>query len=119
MICIQNADPEQVEIRAEDIHQKRLQNSTLGSGQYGHVEKIKVVSCNGNSKVIACKRIPIQSGTQNEYRNKSCLQDKDVAKKSKNCKYTVDFYDCLYYNCCIWILMEVFLMVIRHSLVCW
>jgi len=107
IVCTPNADPEKVEIKAEDIHKQTLENVKLGQGQFGIVEKLTVLSGNGNSKVIACKRIPIQSGLQNYYQNKSCLQDKEVAKKSKNCRYTVDFYDCLYYNCCIWILMEV------------
>lgn len=107
IVCTPNADPETVEIKAEDIHHRTLDNAKLGQGQFGIVEKLTVRSSNGNSKIIACKRIPIQSGLHNFYQNKSCLQDKEVAKKSKNCRYTVDFYDCLYYNSSIWILMEV------------
>ena len=88
IVCTPNADPETVEIKAEDIHHRTLDNAKLGQGQFGIVEKLTVRSSNGNSKIIACKRIPIQSGLHNFYQNKSCLQDKEVAKKSKNCRYT-------------------------------
>ena len=57
--------------------------------------------------VLAVKRIGIQSGTRDAYKNNQLtLRDNTVAKKSRDCEFTVDFYESMFYTDCIWILME-------------
>ena len=60
-----------------------------------------------NTMVLAVKRIGIQSGTREAYQNNQLtLRDNNVAKKSRDCQLTVDFYESMFYTDCIWILME-------------
>ncbi|XP_072043636.1 dual specificity mitogen-activated protein kinase kinase 6-like [Amphiura filiformis] len=73
----------------------------LGSGAYGVVEKYKHQQ---SGTIMAVKRIRAQVS---KLEDKRILMDMDVAMRSGDCPYTVQFYGALFQEGDVWICMEV------------
>ncbi|XP_072167748.1 dual specificity mitogen-activated protein kinase kinase 6-like [Diadema setosum] len=73
----------------------------LGRGAYGIVEK---VSHTPSQVVMAVKKMRAQV---NSTEDKRILMDMDVAMRSSDCGYTVEFYGALFQEGDVWICMEV------------
>ncbi|XP_063961609.1 dual specificity mitogen-activated protein kinase kinase 6-like [Lytechinus pictus] len=73
----------------------------LGRGAYGIVDRVRHEP---SQSIMAVKKIRAQV---NSTEDKRILMDMDVAMRSSDCQYTVEFYGALFQEGDVWICMEV------------
>lgn len=79
----------------------------LGAGAYGTVDHYRVTTNRENKFDLAIKRIKIVTGnTKAQHTNELTLRDRNVAKNSRSCIYTVGYFETMAYQGEIWIVME-------------
>jgi len=98
-------EDEIINLNAKNIEEYKVRN--LGAGAYGTVDHYRVTTNRENKFDLAIKRIKIVTGnTKAQHTNELTLRDRNVAKNSRSCIYTVGYFETMAYQGEIWIVME-------------
>lgn len=90
---------------ARELEQNKIKK--LGQGAYGTVDHYRVLTSRHQNFDLAIKKIKILAGGRDaQHANELTLRDRNVAQKSRNCEFTVGYYDTMVHNGEIWIVME-------------